>query len=187
MWFSLYLPRVMGVGDSRISSPWCLILDKIQWHRTTPLGWHGIPIQLGILINWTVMPAHPLLRPIAKDIFFDGITIAQTYFPIGKFDKPCYQKLSATSINVNPLRNTEPIRSPKNKMVVLQLNVDGFSFITFKILKAKSKIPSVRVNKCSYFPYLSTSEMRAYFQWPIIKFCGLHLQQRETTWCWLKT
>ena len=39
----------------------------------------------------------------------------------------------------NPFENTEPIRSPKNGMVVLQLNVDGFSCITFKILKAKSK------------------------------------------------
>ena len=34
-----------------------------------------------------------------------------------------------------------------------------------KILKAKSKTPTVRANKCLYFPCLSTSEMRAQFQW----------------------
>ena len=65
------------------------------------------------------------------------------------------------SLDINSLGNAKPIRSPKNRMVVLILNMDEFSFIAFKIWKARSKIPMVRVNEHSYLPYLSPNEMRA--------------------------
>jgi hypothetical protein len=84
-----------------------------------------------------VIPIHPLLRPIAKDILLRWHNRSTSILFIGKFDKPCCQELSATSLDANPLGNAKSVRSPKNGMVVLQLNVDGFSFITFKILKAK--------------------------------------------------
>ena len=46
-------------------------------------------------------------------------------------------------MDANPLGEIEPIRTPKNKMVDLQLIVYGFFFVAFKILKAKRKILAV--------------------------------------------
>ena len=50
--------QVLDVKDSRKS-------DGIEQLLR---DWHGIPIQLGLPINWTVIPIYPLLRLIIKDI-----------------------------------------------------------------------------------------------------------------------
>jgi len=45
----------------------------------------------------------------------------------------------------------------ENKMVVLTLNLNWFSFIAFKILKAKSKIPTIQK---MFILCLNTNEMK---------------------------
>ena len=142
--------QVQGAKDSRKSDG---IKQLLQ-------DWHGIPIRLGLLVNWAVILAHLLLRPIAKDIIIQWHNRSTNILPVGKFHRPCCQELSAASLDVNPLKNTEPIRASKNKMRILQLNVDRFSFIAFEILKVKSKTPTIRTNEHLYLLCLGTSEMR---------------------------
>ena len=77
------LPQVMGVGDSQISSPRCCRPNGI---KQLLRDWHGIPIRFGLLINWTVMPAHLFLRPISKDILLRLHNHSTSIYSVGKFD-----------------------------------------------------------------------------------------------------
>ena len=120
----------------------------------------GISIRLSLPVNWTVILVHPLLRSIPKNILLQCHNCSISILHVGEFDQPCYQELLAMSLDINPLGNIESIRSPINKMDVLQLNVYGFSFIAFKNLMAKNKTPKLRANKRSYLSCLSRNEMR---------------------------
>jgi hypothetical protein len=51
-------------------------IKQLFWHR------HWISIRLGLAVDWTIITTHPFFHPVVKDIFFEGITVAQAYSPL---------------------------------------------------------------------------------------------------------